>query len=146
MNVKAFSTIKDGVMNSLVVCFVTGVLFLTITSVSPAMAHPPGDMHNPDRIVSVLKERLHLTDKQTEKIRVIFKEQDEKMKVLFEKDRERRRSEESAVRDEIDTVRKDVETQLQSVLTEEQMRAYQTLRDEEHRRMQGDHPCGGRGR
>jgi len=99
-------------MNGIMVCLATGILFLTVVSIFPAMAHPPGDMHNPDRIVSVLKERMQLTDEQTEKLRVIFEEQDKEMKSLFEKFHERRRSEESNMRNEMDTVRKKAETKL----------------------------------
>lgn len=145
MNGKAFSVIKEGVMNGVAVCIVAGVFFMIVMYTSLAIAQPPRDRHDPDRIMSVLEDRLQLTDEQTEKIRVIFEEQDKKMKSLFEKDRERQRDEMTSMRDQMDTMQKEIEAQLQSVLTEEQMKKYQAFREEEHRRPRNDRSDNGTG-
>lgn len=146
MNAKALLYVMNGtVMNGMLIGFVAGALLLAVMIVSPASAHPPRDSHDPERMISVLKERLGLTEEQAEKIRAIFEEKDQKMRAIFEKYHEQRRSEESAMRKEMDTMQKGEETRIQSVLTEKQMEAYRNLRDEQHRRIQNDHPCAGVG-
>ena len=147
MNVKALYVTKKAVMNgSMIICFIVGVIFMTVMSISPLMAHPPKDRPDPGRMISVLKDRLQLTDEQAEKMQAIFEEQDKKMRALFEKFHDKRRREESNMRKEMDATHSEMETKIQSILTEEQMKAFQALRDEEHRRMKNDRRDGRRGR
>ncbi len=66
--------------------------------------------------VSNLKKELNLTDKQTEKIMVLYTDFKKKMKSAGEKSRE-----------QINSKRKELEKQVQALLTDEQKKTYQKM-------------------
>lgn len=82
---------------------------------------------SPEKIISQMKDRLHLTEEQETKIRSIIEEGIRKRHDILDTDSQDRK----AVRSQLQQLRWSTDMQIGKLLTEEQMKEYQKLREEE---------------
>jgi uncharacterized protein YpuA (DUF1002 family) len=94
------------------------------------------DFHRtPEHMISFLKERLDLTDKQAAAIEPVMKESIEKKHEVFNNYGENRQEIRQAIRDKLQAIDEDTQKQLSSILTDAQMQDLRTLREERRSRM-----------
>jgi Spy/CpxP family protein refolding chaperone len=129
MKTKNFSVTKNAV--KFFACMIVGVFFLVAMNTSLAIAQPQGYKHGPNNMTPFLKERLKLSDEQEKKVEAIFEDHENRMKDISCEQYKRRYEERLRSRREIGTARKETEKKIKSVLTEEQMKEYKSLRGKE---------------
>lgn len=120
--------------NSLI-CFIVGLLLISFTYFSPAMAYRGNCAKDPDQIISTLKERLELTEDQAAQIRPIIENKIKKQQELFETFKLQGREGRRALRNEMQAINKDTETQFEKILTTEQMEGYRNFQSEQGQKM-----------
>lgn len=140
MNAKIDDPVTDGLENvsfNSLVCFIVGLLLITLTYFSPAMAYRGDCANDPEQIISTLKDRLDLTKEQAARIRPIIENKIKKQQEIFEKFKTQGREERRSLRNEMQAISNDTATQLEKVLTTEQMEAYQNFQTEQRQKMRG---------
>jgi Spy/CpxP family protein refolding chaperone len=96
------------------------------------MPHPPMMGGMPDQLfITMMKERLNLTKEQEEKIRPIMDASMEKKRTILKKHGEQERENMRILENDMQALDKDREKQLGSVLTEEQIKEYQKIQEEQ---------------
>lgn len=118
----------------------------------PALAQPQGrDREQMERQgVEELKERLQLTDEQSQQVEPILKDGATQMHEMRERLRDSGRSREAmqSMREESQKLAKETRAKLEAVLSAEQLETYDALieeRREEHQKRMRDHRQGGSG-
>jgi len=94
-----------------------------------------GFHRTPEHVISFLKDRLDLTDKQAAAIEPVIKESLEKKHEVFDSYGENRQEIRQAMRDKLQAIDLDTQKQLSGILTDEQMQDLRTLREERRSRM-----------
>jgi hypothetical protein len=115
------------------VCIAMAVLLAVTVGVAPAVAQNYeilSKSRNPDEIVSVLTERLHLSEDQQERVRSIVTEDFEKREALRKKYKTDDSTDELSLLIELRRLTRDTEGRIEEILTEEQMGAYRGLKGE----------------
>ncbi len=130
----------------LILTYLSAILF-TAVFVMPSSKALAGDLSNinnsPEEMVAQLKERLHLTEEQATKIRPIIENSVEKRRDILNNSGQDKIANKSALQD----IRWKTDMKLGQILTEEQMRDYQTLYEEQRDESQhndAQHGKGGR--
>lgn len=95
------------------------------------MPRPPMMGGMPDQLFATMKERLNLTKEQEEKIRPIMDASMEKKRTILKKHGEQERENMRILENNMQALDKDREKQLGSVLTEEQIKEYQKIQEEQ---------------
>jgi len=101
-----------------------------------------GFHRTPEHVVSFLKDRLDLTDKQAADIEPVVKESLEKKHEVFDSYGKNRQEIRDAMRDKLQVIDEETQKQLSGILTDAQMRDLRALREERRERMekwQGSH-------
>ncbi|QTA90466.1 hypothetical protein [Desulfonema magnum] len=129
MNIRKVSTMA--------VIFGSLIIFLAASYAAAQKGRFRGTERNPDQIMSVLKDRLSLTEEQEAQVRPIMEEQIEKQRALFEKYRGKGRADRRTMRDEMQKNQEDTEKRLEGVLSKEQMDEFRKIRDEKRNKMRG---------
>jgi hypothetical protein len=88
---------------------------------------PPPLKESPEQIFSDINKRLKLSEKQKEEIRPIIVKSIEEQRELIEKYRGQFRLERNALTNEIKKHQESMENQLNTILTEEQMKAFRHM-------------------
>jgi len=96
----------------------------------------------PDQLFDTMKERLNLTKEQEEKIRPIIDASRQKKQTIFKKHGEQERENIRILEKDMQALDKDIEKQLGSVLTEEQLKKYQKIQEEQCQEMRSEMPPG----
>jgi hypothetical protein len=95
---------------------------------------------SPEEIVSQMRERLHLTEEQTTKIRPIIEESSTKRRDIFNSNADGK-----AMKSALQQVQWTTDIKLGQILTKEQMEEYQNLSEEQRDRTQSNDTQRGRG-
>lgn len=96
-----------------------------------------------ERRVSMMTERLQLSQTQATQIRQILTQESEQMRAIFEKGQNG--ADREALRPEVQAVREGTEKKIDAVLTESQRKSYAELREQmRQRRERGEGPRGER--
>jgi len=106
------------------------------------MPHPPMMGGMPDQLFAIMKERLNLTKEQEEKIRPIIYANMEKKQAILKKHGEQERENMRTLEKDMQALDRDTEKQLDSVLTEEQLKEYQEIREDRCQKMRPETPPG----
>jgi hypothetical protein len=132
--------------SNLILSLLASILFAAIF-IMPSIAARADDLSNinrsPEEIVSQMKERLHLTEEQTAKIRPIIEESINSRRDILNNNGEDKKANKSALQE----VRWKTDIKLGQILTEEQMSDYHNLYVEQNDKSQHDdmhHGKGGR--
>jgi Spy/CpxP family protein refolding chaperone len=102
------------------------------------MPHPPMMGGMPDQLFATMKERLNLTKEQEEKIRPIIDASREKKQTILKKHGEQEQENMRILENDMQALDKDIEKQLDSVLTEEQLKKYQKIQEEQCQEMRSE--------
>jgi hypothetical protein len=90
---------------------------------------------SPEHVISHLREHLDLTEDQVAAIIPIIEESIENSREIFSKNMEERREAKRSMRNEVRTVAEKTEDQLAMILSDEQMKELQILKEEQRERM-----------
>ncbi len=120
----------------------TLVVLIITTLVSASAQRPvgfPSETETLEEELAMFKERLALSDEQTEQIQRILLENRKKISALMEdvQASPRSRSAMQSIRQEMEDLRKKTEQELEAVLTEEQLKKYKKMQDEQQEKMGG---------
>ncbi len=120
----------------------TLVVLIITTLVSASAQRPvgfPSETETLEEELAMFKERLALSDEQTEQIQRILLENRKKISALMEdvQASPRSRSAMQSIRKEMEDLRKKTEQELEAVLTEEQLKKYKKMQDEQQEKMGG---------
>ncbi len=85
---------------------------------------------DPEQRMEMLKQELELTEDQVTAVETIFAEQDERRREIFESRSEDRRSMSEQMREQMRALRGEMDRELAEVLTAEQMKKLQELREQ----------------
>lgn len=113
------------------------MLFAVIFMTQPitAQARDLPDMNSsPEQVMSKMKERLNLTEEQETKVRPIIEESIQKRREILKKDPQDR----STIKNELQELQWTTDMRLGVILTEEQMKEYQKLREEQSEKMRSE--------
>jgi Spy/CpxP family protein refolding chaperone len=128
---------------------VTLIASIFMTQLISAQATDPLHTNSSaEQVMARMKERLHLTEEQETKIRPIIEESVQARHEILEKDSQDR----STIKNELQELQWKTDMRLGVILTEEQMKEYEKLREEQSEKMQrgdvqgGVGPRGGRSR
>jgi len=94
------------------------------------VSHRPMMGGMPDQLFATMKERLDLTKEQEEKIRPIIDASMQKKRTILKKHGEQERENMRILGKDMQALDRDTEKQLDSVLTEEQLKEYQKIQGE----------------
>lgn len=106
------------------------------------MSHPPMMGGMPDQLFVTMKERLKLTKEQEGKIRPIIDASMKKKQTIFKKHGEQERESIQTLEKDMQALDRDTGKQLGSVLTEEQLKKYQKIQEEQCQEMRPEIPPG----
>ena len=116
--------------------FVTCVtLIAAIFMAQPISAQardPLGTNSSAEQVMAKMKERLHLTEGQETKIRPIIEESFQTRREILKRDPQDR----SVINNELQELQWKTDMRLGLILTEEQMKEYEKLREEQSEKMQ----------
>jgi len=122
--------------------FVTLIAAIFMAQPIPAQAADLPDMNSSaEQVMAKMKERLHLTEEQETKIRPIIEESVQTRREILKRDPQER----SAIKNELQELQWKTDMRLGVILTEEQMREYEKLREEQSEKMQRSDMQGSRG-
>jgi hypothetical protein len=93
-----------------------------------------------EQVMAKMKERLHLTEEQETKIRTIIEESVQTRREILKSDPQDR----SAIKRELQELQWKTDMRLGVILTEEQMKEYEKLREEQSEKMQRSDVQGSR--
>jgi Spy/CpxP family protein refolding chaperone len=85
---------------------------------------------DPEQRMEMLKQELELTEDQVTAVETIFAEQDERRREIFESRSEDRRAMSEQMREQMRALRGEMDRELAEVLTAEQMKKLQELREQ----------------
>lgn len=85
---------------------------------------------DPEQRMEMLKHELELTEDQVTAVETIFAEQDERRREIFESRSEDRRAMSEQMREQMRALRGEMDRELAEVLTAEQMKKLQELREQ----------------
>ncbi len=120
------------------------LLLAVIFTMQPAVARArdASNMNtSPDEIVFRLKTRLNLTEDQETKLRPIIEESIRKRQKIMEDSSNNKK----AIRSQLQELRWSTDMQIGKILTDEQMKEYQSLREEQREKSEGNETHSGRG-
>lgn len=119
----------------LAISYATVQNILAISHAAVQNDGPKTSDKTPDQIISVMKDRLGLTEEQEAQIRPIMEEHIKKRDVIVQKYKGQGRQGRRSLRNELQELRKATENQLEMILTEEQMKEYRKLQEEERQKV-----------
>ena len=99
---------------------------------------PEGKTAN--EFISVMKTRLNLTEKQEIQVYPIIHKEFEKRREIFERHRGQGRQGMQSLKNEMQELQITTEKKLEKILTQEQMKEYRKLRDEERQKLRKNMP------
>jgi len=117
-----------------VLAFSFYILFATVFFIPPLMAQIDNASNmnkSPEEIVSQMRERLHLTEEQTTKIRPIIEESSTKRRDIFNSNADGK-----AMKSALQQVQWTTDIKLGQILTKEQMEKYHNLSEEQRDKTQ----------
>jgi len=117
---------------------VFAMIFMT-QPISAQASDPPAGNGSPDQVISKMKERLKLTEEQETKIRPIIEESMRARTEILENFAQ----DKSTMKSELLELQWKTDMRLGVILTEEQMKEYEKLREEQSEKMPGKQNGGG---
>ena len=137
--------IRLGAKTALRVLVISMSILFVAVFIMPRLAARADDSSNvdksPEEIVAQMKERLHLTEEQTTKIRPIIEESVNNRRQILNDTGQDKKANRSALQE----VRWKTDIKLGQILTEEQMRDYQNLYEGQSDKPQHDDMHRGKG-
>lgn len=117
--------------------------FLIMTACSSGRSRTRGSLHEgktANEFISVMKTRLNLTEKQEIQVYPIIHKEFEKRREIFERHRGQGPQGMQSLKNEMQELQITTEKKLEKILTQEQMKEYRKLRDEERQKLRKNMP------
>jgi hypothetical protein len=109
--------------------------------ISAQTTNPLDTNSSAEQVMAKMKERLHLTEEQETKIAPIIEESVQTRREILKRDPQDR----SAIKNELQELQLKTDMRLGVILTEEQMKEYEKLREEQSEKMHRGDVQGNRG-
>ena len=103
----------------------------------------PGKAPSPERVMAKLTERLNLTEEQKVQMQPVIKDDMEKHRDVMTKAREQEIKDREAVRAQFEAIDKETDAKLATILSAEQLKEFQKIREERRARMHDKRHRGG---
>lgn len=111
------------------VCLCIGFIVLLLQSISAQPTDRMGEGPSPEQIVSALKQQLELTDEKAVLILPIMKEDMDRHRKFWKNTGSETRENQDYTRAKLKTIERETDEKLASVLSTEQLKKFQKLRD-----------------
>jgi len=109
----------------------------------------PGKAPSPERVMAKLTERLNLTEEQKAQMQPVIQDDMDKHREVMVKAREQEIKDREAVKAQFEAIDKETDAKLATILSAEQLKEFQKMREERRARMHhkrhhgGPHSSGG---